>query len=190
MAKAKKIIGIILLSIGLFIIILFSMFSIRYKYIYYTQFITGVFLFVIGLVFIRASRKKISAANEKKIAGIILLSIGSIIITGFGLLWLLGAFGYLWFLGLQFVIIGLVIFLIGLILLLTSRKNANAKKIVGIILLVIGLFIIIMSSVFSIVYKYIYILPIIIGVVPFVIGLILLLTSRKKNSKSLDKSMT
>jgi hypothetical protein len=44
--------------------------------------------------------------------------------------------------------------------------------------------------VFSIVYKYIYSIPIIIGVFPFVIGLILLIASRKKYSKSPDKSIT
>ena len=135
MAKAKKIIGIILLSIGLFIIILFSMFSIRYKYIYIVQIITGVFLFVIGYVFLMASRKKISAANEKKIAGIVLLVIGSISIVFFG--------SSMYVVGLQ------------------SPGWAT-----------------------------VFIFPIIVGVVIFVIGLVVLLTSRKKNSKSPDKSIT
>ena len=69
MANAKKIIrivGIILLVIGLFIIILFSIYKIRYSYIDLIQIIPGVFLFVIGLVFLMASRKMILAANAKK----------------------------------------------------------------------------------------------------------------------------
>ena len=124
MAKAKKIIGIILLSIGLFIIILFSMFSIVYKYIYILPIISGVFLFVIGYVFLMASRKKISAANEKKIAGIILLSIGLIIIISSVIfMFRLGSY---WRLLVVPLILGVVHFVIGLVLLLTSRKK-NSK---------------------------------------------------------------
>ena len=91
MANAKKIIrivGIILLVIGLFIIILFSIYKIRYRYIDLIQIIPGVFLFVIGLVFLMASRKMIY--REKKIVkrrrpkGIVLLVIGSIGIVFFG----------------------------------------------------------------------------------------------------------
>ncbi len=127
MAKAKKIIGIILLSIGLFIIILFSMFSIRYKYIYYLQIIQGVFLFVIGYVFIRASRKKISAANEKKIAGIILLSIGSIIIISSGIfMYMLGSYWSMFVVPPMF---GVVLFVIGLILLIASRKKKSKSQV-------------------------------------------------------------
>ena len=73
---------------------------------------------------------------------------------------------------------------------------ANAKKkirIVGIILLSIGLIIIIGSGGYIVGYRSLniaFIFPTILGVVIFVIGLVLLIASRKKNSKSLDKLIT
>jgi len=118
MANAKKIVGIILLAIGLFFII--SEYYIR-------MLMLGVILSIIGLLLLITSMKKISVANKKKIAGIILLSIGLILITGFGLL--LGALGYLWFLALGWIIIGLVISVIGLILLITSRKKKSKSQV-------------------------------------------------------------
>ena len=142
MANAKKIIrivGIILLVIGLFIIILFSIYKIRYSYIDLIQIIPGVFLFVIGLVFLMASRKMIY--REKKIVkrrrpkGIVLLVIGSICIVFFG--------SYMYVVGL-------------------STPG----------------------------WAMVFITPTIVGVLIFVIGLIRLLASRKKYSKSLDKSVT
>ena len=74
---------------------------------------------------------------------------------------------------------------------------ANAKKIVGIILLVIGLIMIIFFG-FSMVivgsqssgWGMVFIAPLIVAVIVFLIGTVLLLTSRKKNSKSPDKSIT
>ncbi len=83
-------------------------------------------------------------------------------------------------------------------LILIVMLMTNAKKIVGIVILVIG-------SIFLVfIYFLIYIFAsqgwglspagffwtIFIGVVCFSPGLVLLLTSRKKNSKSLDKSIT
>ena len=75
---------------------------------------------------------------------------------------------------------------------------ANAKKIVGIVILVIGS----IWLVFGYIMIYLFasqgwgpspegfILTTFIGVVCIFPGLVLLLTSRKKNSKSLDKSIT
>ena len=71
MANAKKIVGIILLVIGLFIIILFISGGILMLragrswgwFVGYT--IMGVVLFVIGLVFLMASRKKNSKSPDK-----------------------------------------------------------------------------------------------------------------------------
>ena len=177
MANAKKIVGIILLVIGVIMIISGIISGIPEFRI--PQIILGVFLFVIGLVFPMASRKKISAANAKKIVGIILLAIG--------LFFIISEY-YI-----RMLMLGVILSIIGLILLLTSRKNANAKKIVGIILLGIGA---VLSIPFGILisrggsYFYWFVGPTIMGVVLFVIGLILLITSRKKNSKSQDKSIT
>ena len=132
-------------------------------------------------------------ANAKKKEGIILLSIGLIFVIS-GVFLISRSSSYLYFAGLP--IIGVVLFVIGLILLIASRKNA--KKIVGIVILVIG-------SIFLVfIYFLIYIFAsqgwglspagffwtIFIGVVCFSPGLVLLLTSRKKNSKSPDKSIT
>jgi len=120
-------------------------------------------------------------ANAKKIVGIILLAIGLFFIISEYYIRMLG--------------LGVILSIIGLILLLTSRKNANAKKIVGIILLVIGLIFIITFGISMLraggygSWAW-FVGPTIMGVVLFVIGLILLLTSRKKNSKSPDKSIT
>ncbi len=133
MANAKKIIGrivgIILLSIGLFIIIMFSMFSIVYIYfhiyILILPIITGVFLFAIGLVFLMASWKRILAANAKEILGFILLSIGLIIIILGGIL--MYKVGSYWSMFVFAPIIGVVLFVTGLNLLLTSRKK-NSKS--------------------------------------------------------------
>ena len=115
-------------------------------------------------------------ANAKKIVGIILLAIG--------LFFIISEY-YI-----RMLMLGVILSIIGLILLLTSRKNANAKKIVGIILLSIGL-IFVISGVFLMSrggsYLYFFAgLPIFGGVIS-VIGLILLIKSRKKNSKSPDK---
>jgi len=124
MANAKKIIrivGIILLVIGLFIIFIASIFSTFLVGIYILIWIiTGVFLFVIGLVFLMASRKKILAANAKKIAGIVLLVIGSIYLVF--IYYVLGAGGFI-----LTTFIGVVCIFPGLILLLTSRKK-NSKS--------------------------------------------------------------
>ncbi len=121
MANAKKIIrivGIILLVIGLFIIFIASIFStVLVGRIYILIYIiTGVFLFVIGIVFLMASRKKILAANAKKIAGIVLLVIGSIYLVF--IYYVLGAGGFI-----LTTFIGVVCIFPGLILLLTSRKK-------------------------------------------------------------------
>ena len=135
-------------------------------------------------------------ANAKKIiriVGIILLSIGLIIIIGSG--------GYIVgykSLNIAFIfptIVGVFLFVIGLVFLMASRKNilaANANKIAGIVLLVIG------SICLILIYYVImgaspgwFIFITFIGVVCIWIpGLVLLLTSRKKNSKSPDKSIT
>ena len=73
----------------------------------------------------------------------------------------------------------------------------NAKKILGIVLLVIGSFSIVFfgSCMYAVglqstVWWMVFIFPIIVGVVISVIGLVVLLTSRKENSKSPDKSIT
>ena len=124
---AKTIVGIILLVIGLFIIIMFSMFSIVYilNPIYMLLIITGVFLFAIGLIFLMASWKKILAANAKEIVGFILLSIGLIIIILGGIL--MYKVGSYWSMFVFAPIIGVVLFVTGLNLLLTSRKK-NSKS--------------------------------------------------------------
>ena len=76
MANAKKIIGIILLVIGLFIIIRASMFSIVYTYIYIwpsaerayilPTFFIGVACIFPGLVLLMTSRKKREERREKR----------------------------------------------------------------------------------------------------------------------------
>ena len=72
---------------------------------------------------------------------------------------------------------------------------ANAKKKVGIVILVIGLLFFVGGGYNLVGYgslstaRY-FIIPTIVGVVIIVIGLVVLLASRKKNSKSPDKSIT
>jgi len=68
-----------------------------------------------------ASRKKISAANEKKIAGIILLVIGSIIIIPSVINMFM--FGRSWWLLIVPLMFGVVLFVIGLSKLIHSRKK-------------------------------------------------------------------
>ena len=93
--------------------------------------IVGVFLFVIGLVFLMASRKKILAANAKKIVGIVLLVIGSILLIFIYYVMYMfalqgwgaspGGFIFTTFIGV------VCIWIPGLVLLLTSRKK-NSKS--------------------------------------------------------------
>ena len=127
-------------------------------------------------------------ANAKKIVGIILLSIGLIIIIAGGILMSRGGSYLSFFAGVP--IIGVVLFVIGLILLIASRKNA--KKIVGVVILVIGL--IYFVSIYYVMYMGFspggFIFYTFIGVVIIFPGLVLLLASRKKYSKSLDESIT
>ena len=142
MANAKKIIrivGIILLVIGLFTIITFGyrtyVIGVYTGPYYLFDIIVGVFLFALGLVFLLLSRKKILAANAEKIV----------------------------------------------------------KTIVAYILLVIGLTMIFYSGYslyISGIYWYWFVSPLIIGVNLFFGGLVLRILSVKKNSKSLDKSIT
>ena len=143
MANAKKIIrivGIILLVIGLFTIITYGIGTIvnwvyTGPYYFLFEIIAGVFLFALGLVFLLLSRKKILAANAEKIA----------------------------------------------------------KTIVAYILLVIGLTMIFYSGYglyISGMYWYWFVSPLIMGVNLFVGGLVLRILTVKKNSKSLDKSIT
>ena len=138
MANAKKIIrivGIILLVIGLFTIITYGIGTYNnwvYTGPYYFLFeiIVGVFLFALGLVFLLLSRKKILAANAKKIAKTIvhyiLLVIGLIMIiySGYGL-YISGTYGFL-FVGP--LIIGVILFVIALVLRIRSGKKNEHKR--------------------------------------------------------------
>ena len=139
MAKEKRIImivGIILFVIGLTMIINFSyMTYVNWVYtglMHLFDIILGVFVFVIGLVFLMLSRKKILAATAKKIAmtivEIILLVSGltMIIYSGYGLyLYISGTY---WFLFVGSLLIGVLLFVIGLALLIHSRKKIEHKR--------------------------------------------------------------
>ena len=119
MANAKKIVGIILLTIGLFFII--SEYYIR-------MLMLGVILSIIGLLLLITSMKKISVAIAiKKIVGIILLGIGAVLSIGTGFIMTIGQWTYEWLLLNATMFIGVVISVIGLILLITSRKK-NSKS--------------------------------------------------------------
>ena len=128
-----RIVGIILLAIGLTNIL-------NYSYITYVDWvytglmhlfdiILGVFVFVIGFVFLMLSRKKILAATAKKIAmtivEIILLVSGLTMIIYFGFFLYLTSTYWYWFVGP--LIMGVILFVIGLALLLHSRKK-NSKS--------------------------------------------------------------
>ena len=211
MASEKKkirIVGIILLVIGLFTIITYGIgtyVNLVYTgpYYYLFEIIVGVFLFALGLVFLLLSRKKILAANAKKIAKIIvhyiLLVIGFTIIiySGYGL-YISGTYLY-WFVGP--LLIGVLLFVIGLVLrirsgkenehkrekiviLTATEKKKKRRRTAGIGLVVIGSLI----SVFFGVYGYLVslqsaawgatlIFPTVVGVVIIVIGLCLSATS-------------
>ena len=211
MANEKKkirIVGIILLVIGLFTIITYGIGTyINWEYTgpYYFLFeiIVGVFLFALGLVFLLLSRKKILAANATKIAKTIVhyifLVIGftMIIYSVYGLS-ISGTYGY-WFVG-PF-IMGVLLFVIGLVLrirsgkenehkrekiviLTATEKKKKRRRTAGIGLVVIGSLI----SVFFGVYGYlvslqsagwgaIFINPTIVGVIIIVIGICLLVLS-------------
>ena len=115
MANAKKIVGIILLAIGLFFII--SEYYIR-------MLMLGVILSIIGLLLLLTSMKNISVAKKiKKIVGIILLGIGAFLSIRTGFDMIIGHWTYEWLLLNALMFIGVVISVIGLILLLTSRKK-------------------------------------------------------------------
>ena len=137
-------------------------------------------------------------ANAKKIiriVGINLLVIGLITIIYSGYMMY---FNWV-YTGLN-IIVGVFLFALGLVFLLLSRKKilaANAEKIAKTIvaysLLVIGLTMIFYSGYglyISGMYWYWFVSPLIMGVNLFVGGLVLRILSVKKNSKSLDKSIT
>ncbi len=142
-------------------------------------------------------------ANEKKkirIVGIILLVIGLFM----SITYVIGTYNNWVYTGPYYflfeIIVGVFLFALGLVFLLLSRKKilaANAKKIAKTIVhyipLTIGLTIIIYSSYglyVSGTYFTWFVGPLLIGVLLFVIGLVLRILSVKKNSKSLDKSIT
>ena len=84
--------------------------------------------------------------------------------------------------------------LIKIVMLMTNVKRRRPK---GIVLLVIGSICIVFFGSYMYVvglstpgWAMVFITPTIVGVLIFVIGLIRLLASRKKYSKSLDKSVT
>jgi len=129
-----RIVGIILLVNGLTSILNYSyMTYVNWVYtglMYLFDIIIGVFVFVIGLVFLMLSRKKILAATAKKIAmtivEIILLVSGLTMIIYFGYcLYISGTYWY-WFVG-PF-IMGVILFVIGLVLRIHSRKKNEHKR--------------------------------------------------------------
>ena len=129
-----RIVGIILLAIGLTNILNYSYLTyVNWVYtglMYLFDIILGVFVFVIGLVFLMLSRKKILAATAKKIAmtivEIILLVSGLTMIIYFGyVLYISGRYWY-WFVG-PF-IMGVILFVIGLVLRIHSRKKNEHKR--------------------------------------------------------------
>ena len=137
MANAKKVIrivGIILLVIGLFTIInngymTYVDWVYTGPYYYLFNIIVGVFLFALGLVFLLLSRKKILEANAEKIAKTIvaysLLVIGLVMIfySGYSL-YLSGMYWY-WFV--SPLIMGVNLFFGGLVLrILTVKKNSKS----------------------------------------------------------------
>ena len=137
MAKEKikiRIVGIILLVIGLTMILNFSyMTYVNWVYtglMHLFDIILGVFVFVIGLVFLMLSRKKVLAATAKKIAkaivAYILLVSGLIMIiySGYGLA-ISGTYWY-WFVGP--LIMGVILFVIGLVLRIRSGKKNEHKR--------------------------------------------------------------
>ncbi len=135
MTNAKKIVGIVLLSIGVIIIIWGGIYMSRAGYYWswgFLPIITGVFLFVIGLVFLMTSRKKISAANAKnkgkkgRIVGIILLLIGLIIIISSGIfMYMLGSYWSMFVVPPMF---GVVLFVIGLVILARKKPILSQVK--------------------------------------------------------------
>ncbi len=133
MAKAKKIIGIILLVIGLISISggSFAMLNLGYLWIFgFMELFGGVFLSVIGLCILIPSMKKISVAIAiKKIVGIILLGIGAVLSIGTGFIMTIGQWTYEWLLLNLTMFIGVVISVIGLILLITSRKKKSKSQV-------------------------------------------------------------
>lgn len=210
MANEKKIIrivGIILFVIGLFTIINYGyMTYVNWVYtglVHLFDIIVGVFLFALGLVFLLLSRKKILAANAKKIANAIVAYI--LLVIGFAMiiysvygLYISGTYWY-WFVGP--LIIGVILFVIGLglrirsgkenehkrekiVILTATEKKKKRRRTAGIGLVVIGSLI----SVFFGVYGYLvglqsagwgalFIFPTIVGVVIIVIGVFLLVLS-------------
>lgn len=129
-----RIVGIILLAIGLTNILNYSYLTyVNWVYtglMHLFDIILGVFVFVIGLVFLMLSRKKILAATAKKIAmtivEIILLVSGlTMIIYSGSALYLTSTYWY-WFVGP--LIMGVILFVIGLALLIHSRKKIEHKR--------------------------------------------------------------
>jgi uncharacterized membrane protein SirB2 len=131
-----RIVGIILLAIGLTNIL-------NYSYIMYVDWvytglmylfdiIIGVFVFVIGFVFLMLSRKKILAATAKKIAKAIVAYI--LLVSGLTMIIYFGYFLYIsgtyWY-GYLFVgplIMGVILFVIGLVLRIRSVKKNEHKR--------------------------------------------------------------
>jgi len=129
-----RIVGIILLAIGLTNILRYSYFTyVDWVYtglMYLFDIILGVFVFVIGFVFLMLSRKKILAATAKKIAmtivAYILLVSGLTMIIYFGFFLYITSTYYSWFVGP--LIMGVILFVIGLVLRIHSRKKNEHKR--------------------------------------------------------------
>ena len=129
-----RIVGIILLAIGLTNILNYSYFMyVDWVYtglMYLFDIIIWVFVFFIGLVFLMLSRKKILAATAKEIAkaivAYILLVSGLTMIIYFG--FFLGITSTYWFLFVGPLIMGVILFVIGLVLRIRSGKKNEHKK--------------------------------------------------------------
>ena len=129
-----RIVGIILLAIGLTNIL-------NYSYITYVNWvytglmhlfdiILGVFVFVIGLVFLMLSRKKVLADTAKKIAKTIVEII--LLVSGLAMIIYSGIFmfvsgSYWWFL-VGPLIFGVILFVIGLVLLARKKPMMSQVK--------------------------------------------------------------
>ena len=137
MAKEKRIImivGIILFVIGLTMIINFSyMTYVNWVYtglMHLFDIILGVFVFVIGLVFLMLSRKKVLADTAKKIAKTIVEII--LLVSGLAMIIYSGIFmfvsgSYWWFL-VGPLIFGVILFVIGLVLLARKKPMMSQVK--------------------------------------------------------------
>ena len=131
-----RIVGIILLAIGLTMILNFSyMTYVNWVYtglMHLFDIIIGVFVFVIGFVFLMLSRKKILAVTAKKIAKAIVAYI--LLVSGLTMIIYFGYFLYIsgtyWY-GYLFVgplIMGVILFVIGLVLRIRSVKKNEHKR--------------------------------------------------------------